>query len=150
MTDVKEADYVLRTDGSCLDNPSRITGAGMALYEGQRLLHSWGTISFAETNNEAEYSSLIAGLHGARVYGINNILVLNDSELVVNQINGKWRTKNASLKVLRNETRNILNEFDSWELTRVPREENQLVDKIANKYSQLRFDHISAKSEGQC
>jgi len=126
---------ILRCDGACINNPSSRTGVGMVLLEAGELMDRWGEHTEAGTSNEAEYSSIEKGLEAALDQGYDSIIVLNDNKMVVNQINGDWNTKSKNLKGYKKRVRSLLENFNSWEVSWVRRDENQIVDEVANKYA---------------
>jgi ribonuclease HI len=46
-----------------------------------------------KSHHEAEYTALIRGLELARGHGVDRLRVFLDSALVVNTVNGDWKTK---------------------------------------------------------
>jgi ribonuclease HI len=84
------------------------------------------------TNNQAEYGTLIAGLERAFQYVRENgwspedvsIAVLTDSKLVVEQVNGRWKVKNAGLKPLQERARALIRQFGDARLEWHPRAES--------------------------
>lgn len=85
------------------------------------------------TNNVAEYEALVWGLENARAAGIDDILVLMDSELIVKQLLGAYKVKNAGLKPLFLKAMQLRREFSAFEVRHVRREENKLADALANE-----------------
>ncbi|MFC7166838.1 reverse transcriptase-like protein [Halospeciosus flavus] len=85
------------------------------------------------TNNQAEYEALIRGLETATKYGFDEIVVKGDSQLIVKQVKGAWNTNDPELKEKRIRVRELLDEFDEWSLTHVPREVNERADELANE-----------------
>lgn len=84
------------------------------------------------TNNVAEYRALVAGLEAARPFGARRISVRADSELVVRQLEGRYRVKQAHLRPLYEEARALLAEYDEVELAHVRREDNTVADALVN------------------
>jgi probable phosphoglycerate mutase len=84
------------------------------------------------TNNIAEYRALIAGIAAARRLGAREVEVRADSKLVVEQLAGRWRVKQAHLRPLHAQALELLDAFDRFELRHVPREENVDADALAN------------------
>lgn len=87
----------------------------------------------AATNNVAEYQALIAGLHCALEHGVKSLEVRMDSELVVRQMTGVYRVKNAGLKPLFEEAQRLSQQFESFGIAHVRREHNTRADLEANK-----------------
>ena len=133
MSEGLQKSVTLRCDGACISNPSPMTGVGMALYEGGDAVKMWGATPDAQTNNEAEYASVINGLKVALEMGYAHITVLNDNQMVVKQITVEWNTHSKTLKPFLNEATELLERFESWEIRWVPREKNEMVDAIAKE-----------------
>lgn len=84
------------------------------------------------TNNVAEYRALIAGLEAARRQGADAIEVRADSQLVIRQLQGRYKVKNEGLRPYYQEAKGLLAGFDSVKLVHVPREQNVEADALAN------------------
>jgi ribonuclease HI len=87
----------------------------------------------ATTNNRAEYEGLLHALEVADGYGFEEVEVRSDSELLVRQVRGEWDTNDPGLRERRARARELLNRFDSWSLSHVPREINERADELANE-----------------
>jgi ribonuclease HI len=85
------------------------------------------------TNNKAEYQALILGLKEAHRLGISEVEVNLDSELVVNQVNGVYRIRDAQLKTLEEEVRRLLGRYSRWVVRYIPREDNWEADRLARE-----------------
>ncbi len=85
------------------------------------------------TNNVAEYRAVLLGLELARELGASEVEVVNDSELVARQIEGRYKVKNAGLKPLYLETMRVLREFETWSVRSVRRESNKRADELVNE-----------------
>ncbi len=86
-----------------------------------------------QTNNIAEYSALLFGLQAALKLGIEELEIYADSELLVKQMNGEYKVKEDSLKLLHLLARNLQQGFKSVKIEHIPREKNKLADKLANQ-----------------
>jgi len=84
------------------------------------------------TNNVAEYRALIAGLEAAREFVARRLLVRGDSMLVLKQVEGAWRVKQAHLRPLLDEVRALLAPYEQVDLAHVPREQNTDADLLVN------------------
>jgi ribonuclease HI len=84
------------------------------------------------TNNVAEYRALVAGLEAARAFPARKISVRADSQLVVRQLEGRYRVKQRHLQPLYEEARALLADYDEVDLGHVPREENIVADALVN------------------
>jgi ribonuclease HI len=82
------------------------------------------------THNTAEWHALILGLHLALAHGERHVMVNGDSKLVVNQINGEWKTKHPVLLPLRTKAGELLGQFESWRVKWIPREQNRRADEL--------------------
>ncbi len=84
------------------------------------------------TNNVAEYKGLLAALRLAAEHGARQVEILSDSELIVRQIQGRYRVKNANLKPLFAEATRLIGAFESFKIEHVRREENKHADRMVN------------------
>ncbi len=83
------------------------------------------------THNIAEWNALILGLRLALDHGERHVVVKGDSRLVVNQVNGDWKTKHPPLLPLRAEAEELLARFESARVKWIPRKQNWRADKAA-------------------
>jgi ribonuclease HI len=84
------------------------------------------------TNNVAEYQALIAGLQKAAELGARRVSVRADSKLVIEQVAGRWKVKQAHLVPLHRAARALLDGFEHVDLAHVPREQNRDADALVN------------------
>ena len=84
------------------------------------------------TNNQAEYRALIAALEKAVSLGARRADIRLDSELVVRQVQGRYRVKNAALRPLHSRVGELLGQLEGFTMTYVPREQNAEADRLAN------------------
>jgi ribonuclease HI len=84
------------------------------------------------TNNVAEYRALIAGLEAARAFPARRVNVRGDSMLVLKQVEGAWRVKQAHLRPLLDEVRALLTPYEHVDLAHVRREHNADADLLVN------------------
>ncbi len=122
----------LWSDGAARGNPGP-AGAG-ALLRGSdgKVLAELKRYLGETTNNVAEYEAVLMGLEHALELGVRRIEVRADSQLVIRQLAGEYRVKNAGLKPLFARARALLDRFDAARLTHVRREENSDADRLAN------------------
>ena len=128
-----DARYHLYTDGGARGNPGP---AGI----GARLLTAAGDVveELADyigkaTNNVAEYQALLAGLEMALDRGVERLDVFLDSELVVRQVNGQYKVKDAGLKPLHQQACLLLSRFHEVDVKHVRREQNAAADALVNQ-----------------
>jgi ribonuclease HI len=85
------------------------------------------------TNNVAEYYGLIAALDYAQSHGIRALRVESDSELLVRQMQGRYKVKSAELRPLFERARKMAQAFESFRIEHVYRERNAEADALANE-----------------
>ena len=85
------------------------------------------------TNNVAEYKALLLGIATAREVGGTELDLVGDSELIVRQIEGRYKVKHADMKELHAQARKMLDGFDSWSIRHVKRAQNADADKLVNQ-----------------
>lgn len=122
----------LYTDGASRGNPG-LAGAGFVLLNEQGELTAGSKFLGKCTNNAAEYQALILGLKEAEKFGWTRLNIFLDSQLIVRQVQGRYKVKNAGLKPLFSEVRRLLDRLDSFGISHVPREENKRADELANQ-----------------
>jgi ribonuclease HI len=84
------------------------------------------------TNNVAEYAALVLALREAKRLGVAEIDLRLDSQLIVEQLLGRWRVKDAKLRALFDEARGLLAGFRRWDARHEPRARNHAADALAN------------------
>ncbi|HZC69688.1 MAG TPA: bifunctional RNase H/acid phosphatase [Jatrophihabitans sp.] len=124
---------VVEADGGARGNPGP-AGYGAVVLDATTgaLLAERSDALGRQTNNVAEYRGLIAGLTAAAELGARRVAVRMDSKLVVEQMNGNWQVKNAALRDLHRAAVELRRQFDEVTFEWVPRERNQLADRLAN------------------
>jgi len=123
----------LYSDGACRGNPGN-GGAGAVLTdETGVIVASLKKYLGICTNNVAEYQALILGLEEALKRKTSCLCIHLDSELLVRQIQGTYRVKQAHLKPLIFRIREMLSNLDGYKVEHVYREKNKLADQLANE-----------------
>ena len=84
------------------------------------------------TNNVAEYRALVAALEAAREFPARRIRVRADSQLLVRQLEGRYRVKQAHLRPYFERARELLSAYEDVDLAHVPREQNTEADALVN------------------
>jgi ribonuclease HI len=121
----------IHIDGAARGNPGpaayafTIAAPGVAIVEENGLLGS-------TTNNVAEYTALLKALEKAAALGLARLHVHSDSELLVKQMSGEYRVKNADLRDLYEEAQDLLRRFESVRIDHVRREQNRRTDELCN------------------
>lgn len=120
-----KAVWTLYDDGS-----SSRHGSGIGIHLEEVLEQSF-RLAFPESNNEAEYEALIAGLSLEKAIGAKNIDAFCDSQLVAMQFSGDYEAKNdrvdANLKVVQK----LAEDFVNFTHTKIPRGDNTSADALA-------------------
>ena len=123
----------MRCDGGARGNPGPAALGYVLLDPSGHEQEARGEYLGPATNNVAEYRSLIAGLRASMSAGADPLLVCMDSELVVRQMTGEYRVKNAGLKPLHAEARMALAQLGRVRFAAVRREANARADQLVNE-----------------
>jgi ribonuclease HI len=86
-----------------------------------------------QTNNFAEYQGLIAALEYAIQHGPKALKLISDSELLVRQIKGIYKVKNATLQDLHGRAKELIAQLEWFSIGHALREQNQDADRLANE-----------------
>lgn len=133
---------IIHVDGGSRGNPGP-AGAGVVIHteDGGRILEA-GYFLGQQTNNAAEYHALIRALQRAQRCGDQPVAVRSDSELLVRQLTGQYRVRNAQLAELFEQVQLLLLKVGCWRVEHVPREQNRRADELANLAMDRRRDVI--------
>jgi ribonuclease HI len=124
---------VVNVDGGARGNPGPAAIAVVvSTPDGQPIAERAEAIGVA-TNNVAEYRALLLGIELARELGATDVALIGDSELVVRQVEGRYKVKDAGLKPLHVQVRKALNGFERWSIEHVRREQNAAADALVNQ-----------------
>jgi ribonuclease HI len=123
---------ILNVDGASRGNPGPAAIGVTIKDENNRLIETISTCIGSTTNNQAEYQALITGLKKAISLGAREVTVKSDSELMVKQLQGSYRVKNAGLKPLYTEVVKLAYTLASFQINSIPREQNREADRLAN------------------
>jgi len=123
----------LFTDGGARGNPGPAAYGYVLEAEDGTVLAAHGERIGVATNNVAEYRALIAGLEKAVELAVSEVEVVSDSELLVKQMNGEYRVKNAALQDLSIQASRLARELGKVSYTAVRREHNKLADQLVNE-----------------
>ncbi len=128
------ADLTIYIDGASRGNPGpSAIGAVVYSQDGEKLCEISEVIENT-TNNKAEYTALIRGIETAASLGAENLHIKSDSQLVVRQLLGKYRVKNASLKPLYEKAKALMKDnFKTVKIEHIMREKNKTADRLANR-----------------
>jgi ribonuclease HI len=123
----------LFTDGGARGNPGPAAYGYVLEASDGTVLDARGEAIGVATNNVAEYRALLAGLQRAVEIGVSELEVVSDSELLVKQMTGEYRVKNAALRELSVEAARLARALGRVSYTAVRREHNKLADTLVNE-----------------
>jgi ribonuclease HI len=127
-----ERHLVAFSDGGARGNPGP-AGYGVVLEsEGGERVATLSEYLGHQTNNFAEYQGLIAALEYAIQHGHRALVVISDSELLVRQIQGVYKVKNAALQLLHGRAKELIAKLDWFSVSHVLRGKNREADSLAN------------------
>ena len=136
-SEINSESHQLYTDGAAEfdDDYKPINAAiGGLLKKGDKVIFSFAeNIGSGRTNNEAEYLALIKGIQECLEHGIYNVNICADSELVVNQVNGKYKLKDPKMIKLHGKAIKLCSKLKSWNISHVVREKNTEADGLSKK-----------------
>jgi ribonuclease HI len=124
---------VVNVDGGARGNPGPAAIAAVASTPGGEVVDSRGEAIGTATNNVAEYRALLLGIELAREHDAAEVELIGDSELIVKQVTGEYKVKDAGLRPLHAQVRAALEGFDRWSLRHVRREQNAAADALVNE-----------------
>lgn len=124
---------IVNVDGGARGNPGPAAIGVVLRDDGGAVLEEVGEKIGEATNNVAEYRALLRGIELAAARGAGELELIGDSELVVRQVEGRYKVKNAGMKELHAEVKKALAGFDSWSIRHVRRGENADADRLVNE-----------------
>ena len=122
----------VNVDGGSRGNPGPAAAAAVIKDSEGNPIASESEFLGQATNNVAEYRALLLGIKKARELGATEVELIGDSELVVKQVRGEYKVKHAAMKPLYAEVVQLLQQFDSWQIRHVLREQNSDADALVN------------------
>ena len=130
---MKAKKAVIWVDGASRGNPGP-AAIGAVIKDEQGRLHARISRRIGiTTNNQAEYRAIIAALEKAISLGVRQVEINSDSQLVVRQINGRYRVKKPELKPLYQQVKQLQGSLEGFAVAHIPREQNSEADGLANK-----------------
>ena len=123
----------LFTDGASRGNPGQAGAGAVLLADDGQELATCSVYLGTCTNNVAEYKALLIGLDEALRQGCCEVAVSLDSELIVRQIQGRYKVKNEVLLPLFQQVQARLARMKTWSIAHVPRAQNARADQLANQ-----------------
>lgn len=126
-------ELVASIDGGSRGNPGP-AGYGVLIQDaGGRTVETLSEFLGKTTNNVAEYRALLAALEYAVQHETKRLKVYCDSELVVRQMQGRYRVKSPDLKPLHQRAQELARRLSQFSIESIPREQNSLPDRLANE-----------------
>jgi probable phosphoglycerate mutase len=128
-----EGAYTAHIDGAARGNPGPAS-YGVAILSPDGLPHErLKKYVGRTTNNVAEYFALIAALDYAAAHGIKKLRIRSDSELLVRQMQGRYKVKSVDLKPLHERAKKLAGSLEYFDIQHIPRERNRQADGLANE-----------------
>jgi ribonuclease HI len=123
----------IHIDGASRGNPGEAAfGVFVAAEDDRPVAELYGYLGRA-SNNVAEYQALLHALRYALAQGARRVSVFSDSELVVKQLDGRYRVKHPDMVPLHREASALLRKFEQASVRHVRREQNKDADRLANR-----------------
>lgn len=125
--------WLVYADGASRGNPGPASVGAVVYDDHGREAHTVSRRIGRATNNEAEYRAAIAGLEAALALGAHDVELRMDSELVVRQLDSRYKVRNPSLRRLFGRIKDLQWRFSSFQVRHVGREQNRRADRLANE-----------------
>ena len=123
----------VNVDGGARGNPGPAAIGVVVRNDDGAIVEAVGETIGRTTNNVAEYQALLRGIELASAHGADEVELIGDSELIVRQIEGRYKVKHADMKELHAQAKKMLAGFDSWSIRHVKRAQNADADKLVNE-----------------
>jgi ribonuclease HI len=124
---------IVNVDGGARGNPGPAAVGVVVQDANGGVLEEVGERIGTATNNVAEYRALLLGIERARGLGASELELIGDSELIVRQVKGEYKVKDAALRELHAEVRRALAPLEGWSIRHVRRESNAEADRLVNE-----------------
>jgi len=122
----------IHSDGGARGNPGPAAAGVVITDENNKVVAGYGEYLGEQTNNFAEYSALISGLKRCHVLGATEVECVLDSELVVKQMQGVYKVRDAGLQKLFVQAYNAAQKFKKVTYHHTARANNMAADKWVN------------------
>lgn len=141
--------YVIHTDGACAGNPG-LMGIGGIITKDGKTIQSFSEAKGLGTNNEAEYLAVIAALEYILPLAPQSLIIISDSQLVVNQVNGIYGVNYPHLAKLLSRVYQLINQLNcqvkvEWSV----RDSNKEADALASKAAGMPMAPINADGKAE-
>ncbi|OGZ63343.1 MAG: hypothetical protein A3C58_02540 [Candidatus Staskawiczbacteria bacterium RIFCSPHIGHO2_02_FULL_34_10] len=131
---------IIYTDGASRGNPGKAAIGVVFCNEKEQEIKKFGEyLGDNLTNNDAEYMAVIfafkkfKAVFGKKIAEVSEIEIRSDSELLVNQMNGKYKIENEKIQKFFIEIWNLKVDFKGVKFKAIPREKNREADRLANE-----------------
>ena len=118
------------TDGASKGNPGP-AGIGVVIYQDGRIIKEISKAIGTQTNNFAEYTAVIYALQEALILKATAVKIHTDSELISNQIKGRYKIKHPDMKRLFDQAQHLAEGFEQLEVIYIKRGRNKAADRLA-------------------
>lgn len=124
--------YIANIDGASRGNPGPASYAVVMRDPNGKIILELGKKLGRDTNNVAEYYALLAALDYAATHNIRALRIRSDSELLVRQMQGRYKVRSPDLKPLHERASKLARQFEYFVVEHVRRESNREADALAN------------------
>jgi ribonuclease HI len=122
----------VNVDGGARGNPGPAAIGAVVRDEGGEIVLERAERIGRTTNNVAEYRALLLGIAAAKELGGEEVELVGDSELIVRQVEGRYKVKDATLRELHAEAKQALAGLERWSIRHVKRAQNADADRLVN------------------
>ena len=129
----KGFEIIANIDGGARGNPGPAAYGVVIRNSKGEILEELAEYLGIQTNNYAEYSGLLAVLEYAAQAQYQSLKVFSDSELLVRQMQGRYKVSSPGLKPLFDKARHLVDRFHVFAIEHVPREKNKEADRLVNQ-----------------
>src|SRR6202789_2864600 len=134
-------------DGGARGNPGPAGYGGLIQDSPGMVLAELSEFLGIRTITYAEYSGLLGSLQYALDHGHRRLRVVSDSELMVKQIQGKYKVNSPDLRPLWEEARRRIAQLDGFQISHALRHKNKDADRLANEAMDRGMKRSSAPAE---
>ena len=124
--------WILQFDGAYKPS-TKAAGVGVKLTSPGGEVYCYSKSSPASTYNQAEYSALIFGLQKAQEHRIQQLEVRGDSQLVCEQVSGRWKVRSEGLVPRHRQALELCKQFVEVKIQHIPRSQNSVADFLARE-----------------